>query len=288
MAILVDKNTKLVVQGITGREGEFHTKKMREFGTNIVAGVTPAKGGSKLDNIPVFDTVEEAVKTTRANTSCIFVPAPFATDAIYEAADAKVNLIVCITEGIPTLDMVGVSSKLNGLGVKLIGPNCPGIISPPNTKVGIIPNNISCEGKVGIVSRSGTLTYEIIQELTLRGIGQSTCIGIGGDQIIGLKFVDILPLFEEDKETKVVILIGEIGGKDEEVAAEYIKKMTKKVVSFISGKTAPEGKRMGHAGAIIQGEYGTYESKKNALKDAGVYLAKTPFEIIEITERLLK
>lgn len=288
MAILVDKNTKVVVQGITGREGEFHTQRMLEFGTNIVAGVTPGKGGSSVVDIPVFNTVEKAVEETGANTSCIFVPSPFAADAILEAQDAGIEVIVCITEGIPTLDMIEVSKKLKQTNTKLIGPNCPGIISPGKSKVGIIPNNICKEGPVGIVSRSGTLTYEIINELTQKNIGQSTCIGIGGDMIIGMRFVDILPLLENDTQTEIIVLIGEIGGRDEEVAADYIKKnIRKKVVSFISGKTAPEGKRMGHAGAIISGKYGTHASKVNSLKDAGVHIANTPYEIIEIVRNLL-
>lgn len=288
MSILINKNTRLLVQGITGREGEFHTRQMKLYGTNVVAGVTPGKGGLFVDDIPVFNTVWEAKKETGANASCIFVPAPFAKDAILEAIDSEIELIVCITEGIPTLDMCEVISYLKNSKSILIGPNCPGIISPPSTKIGIIPNNICSEGPVGILSRSGTLTYEIINELTARGIGQTTCIGVGGDQIIGSRFIDLLPLFENDNKTKVVILVGEIGGNDEEIAAEYIKNnFKKKVIGFISGKTAPEGKRMGHAGAIISGKSGTAESKINAFRNAGIIVANTISEIIDLTEEAL-
>lgn len=288
MSILINENTRLLVQGITGREGEFHTRQMKLYGTNVVAGVTPGKGGLFVDNIPVFNTVWEAKKETGANASCIFVPAPFAKDAILEAIDSEIELIVCITEGIPTLDMCEVISYLKNSKSILIGPNCPGIVSPPSTKVGIIPNNICSEGPVGILSRSGTLTYEIINELTARGIGQTTCIGVGGDQIIGSRFIDLLPLFENDSKTKVVILVGEIGGNDEEIAAEYIKNnFKKKVIGFISGKTAPEGKRMGHAGAIISGKSGTAESKINAFHNAGIIVANTISEIIDLTEKAL-
>ncbi|MFZ8847334.1 MAG: succinate--CoA ligase subunit alpha [Candidatus Hydrothermia bacterium] len=288
MAILVDKNTRVLVQGITGRDGSFHTKLMLEYGTNIVAGVTPGKGGSDYLGIPIFDTVKEAVKKTSPNTSIIFVPPQFAVDAIYEAADNGISLIVVITEGIPIHDMVKVKNYLDRKGVRLIGPNCPGIITPNECKVGIMPSHIFRRGKIGVVSRSGTLTYEIVNQLTINGFGQSTAIGIGGDPIIGSKFVDILKLFNEDNETEAVVLIGEIGGTDEQDAAEYIKKEFKKpVVAFIAGRTAPPERRMGHAGAIIAGSEGTAEEKIRAFENAGVKVASLPEEVPKLLKELI-
>ncbi len=288
MSILVGKDTRLVVQGITGREGRFHTQQMLAYGTNIVAGVTPGKGGMEVEGIPVFDTVKEAVEEAGANTSIIYVPARFAPDAILEAADAGVELVVCITEGIPTLDMVRVRRYLDEVGVRLIGPNCPGAITPGEAKVGIMPGHIHTPGPVGIVSRSGTLTYEAVYALTLRGIGQSTVVGIGGDPIIGTTFLDVLQMFEADPQTEVVVLIGEIGGTEEERAAEYIKEhMTKPVVGFIAGQTAPPGKRMGHAGAIISGGKGTAAEKMAALEAAGVRVARHPEEIADLVEKVI-
>jgi succinyl-CoA synthetase alpha subunit len=282
MAILVDKKTRLIVQGITGREGTFHAKACAEYGTNVVGGVTPGKGGSTHEGWPVFNTVQEAVDKTGANTSMIFVPPPFAADAIMEAADAEVELIVCITEGVPTLDMVRAWEFLQNRRSRLIGPNCPGIISPGKAKVGILPAHIHKEGPIGIVSRSGTLTYEAVHQLTLRGIGQSTAIGIGGDPIIGTTFVDALDLFNRDPQTEAVIMIGEIGGNAEETAAEFVKShMKKPVVSFIAGQTAPPGRRMGHAGAIISGGKGTAAEKMRALEAAGIKVAKSPADIGE-------
>jgi succinyl-CoA synthetase alpha subunit len=287
MAILVNKNTRVLVQGITGRDGSFHTKLMLEYGTNIVAGVTPGKGGSDYLGIPIFDTVKEAVKKTSPNTSIIFVPPQFAVDAIYEAADNGISLIVVITEGIPIHDMVKVKNYLDRKGVRLIGPNCPGIITPNECKVGIMPSHIFRRGKIGVVSRSGTLTYEIVNQLTINGFGQSTAIGIGGDPIIGSKFVDILKLFNEDNETEAVVLIGEIGGTDEQDAAEYIKKEFKKpVVAFIAGRTAPPERRMGHAGAIIAGSEGTAEEKIRAFENAGVKVASLPEEVPKLLKNL--
>ncbi|MBC8263903.1 MAG: succinate--CoA ligase subunit alpha [Anaerolineales bacterium] len=280
MSILVDKNTRLLVQGITGREGEFHTRQMLDYGTKVVAGVTPGKGSMKVAGVPVFNTAKEAVKTTGANTSIIYVPSRFAPDAIYEAADAGIPLIVCITEGIPTQDMIKVKAYLDQRGARLIGPNCPGLITPGETKVGIMPGHIHKTGSVGVVSRSGTLTYEVVYDLTAHGLGQSTCVGIGGDAIPGSDFINILTLFEEDTATEKVVLIGEIGGTDEERAADFIaSKMTKPVVAFIAGRTAPPGKRMGHAGAIIQGGAGTAAEKIAALEAAGVKVARYPGEI---------
>ena len=283
MSILVNKDTRLVVQGITGREGMFHTEQMVAYGTNVVGGVTPGKGGQWSAGVPVFDTVREAVLATEANTSIIYVPARFAPDAILEAADAGIKLIVCITEGVPTLDMIQVRAYLDHCDARLIGPNCPGLITPGEAKVGIMPGHIHISGSVGLVSRSGTLTYEVVAALTARGIGQSTAVGIGGDPIIGSTFIDILQLFEEDEATEQVVMIGEIGGTDEERAAEFIRDhMTKPVTGFIAGKTAPPGKRMGHAGAIISGGMGTAAEKMKALEAAGVLVANQPTEIAEI------
>ncbi len=280
MSILVNKATRLVVQGITGREGEFHTRQMIEYGTQVVAGVTPGRGGMEMAGVPVFDTVAQAVAETGANTSIIYVPAPFAPDAILEAADAGIGLIVCITEGIPTLDMIKVTAYLDQKGVRLIGPNCPGLISPGEAKVGIIPGHICTPGPVGVVSRSGTLTYEVIWELTLRGIGQSTCVGIGGDPVIGTTFLDVLKLFEDDLQTEYIVIIGEIGGTDEERAAEFVAEhVTKPVFGFVAGQTAPPGKRMGHAGAIISGGSGTAQEKIAAFERAGIRVARQPSDI---------
>jgi succinyl-CoA synthetase alpha subunit len=284
MSILVGKDTRLVVQGITGREGSFHTSQMIEYGTNVVAGVTPGKGGEwAVGNVPVFDTVREAVHATAANTSIIYVPARFAPDAILEAADAGIELVICITEGVPALDMVKVRAFLDTTNTRLIGPNCPGVITPGEAKIGIMPGHIHTPGPVGIVSRSGTLTYEVVYALTARGIGQSTAVGIGGDPVIGTSFLDVLQMFEDDPATEQVVLIGEIGGTDEQKAAEFIaSKMTKPVTGFIAGQTAPPGKRMGHAGAIISGGEGTAAEKIAALKAAGVSIASHPEEIAEL------
>ncbi|MBN1314514.1 MAG: succinate--CoA ligase subunit alpha [Anaerolineales bacterium] len=280
MSILVDKKTLLLVQGITGREGAFHTGKMVEYGTNVVAGVTPGKGGQTVHGVPVFDSVAKAVRETGANTSVIYVPARFCADAIYEAADAGIDLVVCITEGVPVLDMIQVRAYLDQKSVRLVGPNCPGLITPGEAKVGIIPGNIVIPGPIGIVARSGTLTYEVMYALTINDIGQSTCVGIGGDPVNGTSFIDCLKLFQNDPATEQVVLIGEIGGTDEEKAAEYIQEyITKPVTAFIAGQTAPPGKRMGHAGAIIQGGAGTAEEKVIALKKAGVQVAQHPEQI---------
>lgn len=288
MGILINKNTRVVCQGITGQAGSFHTERMLKYGTKLVAGVTPGKGGTTQHDIPVFDCVHDALAETGANVSVIFVPAPFASDAIMEAVDAGVELIVCITEGIPTIDMLTVKKYLSGRRARLIGPNCPGIITPGACKIGIMPGYIHKHGNVGVVSRSGTLTYEAVWQMTQRGIGQSTCIGIGGDPILGTDFVDILRLFQEDKETKVIVLIGEIGGSAEEEAAEVIKKeITKPVVGFIAGQTAPRGKRMGHAGAIISGDKGTAISKITALKGAGVTVIESPADIGETVAKVI-
>lgn len=277
MAILVNENTMVLVQGITGKEGAFHTKQMLNYGTKVVAGVTPGKGGQRIEGVPVFNTVEEAAKETGANASVIFVPAPFARDAIFEAADAGIKVIVCITEGIPALDMIKVKSYLRDKGdVTLIGPNCPGLIAPGvRCKMGIMPGDIHIPGPIGVVSRSGTLTYEIDYQLTCSGLGQSTCIGIGGDAILGSNFIDILRLFNEDEETKGVVLVGEIGGTAEQKAAKYVKSHFKKaVVAFIAGRTAPKDKRMGHAGAIISGGQDTAEEKIKALRSEGIFIAE--------------
>jgi succinyl-CoA synthetase alpha subunit len=289
MSILVGSNTRLVVQGITGREGAFHTQQMIEYGTHVVAGVTPGKGGEwAVGNVPVFDTVKEAVEATGANTSIIYVPARFAPDAIFEAADAGIELVVCITENIPALDMVQVRAFLDTIPTRLVGPNCPGLITPGEAKVGIMPGHIHTPGSVGIVSRSGTLTYEVVYALTARGIGQSTAIGIGGDPIIGTKFIDVLQLFQDDPGTDQVVLIGEIGGTDEQIAAEFIaNNMTKPVTAFIAGQTAPPGRRMGHAGAIISGGEGTAAEKIGALRAAGAQVARHPDEIASmVAERI--
>jgi succinyl-CoA synthetase alpha subunit len=289
MSILVDKKTKVVVQGITGNEGMFHTRQMVEYGTKVVAGVTPGKGGQKIDGIPVFNTVSEAVKNTNANASAIFVPPSFAADAILEACDAGVSVIVCLTEGIPTLEMVTVPEYLRGRGSKLIGPNTPGIISPGKCKIGVMAGYIHKPGRIGIISRSGTLTYEVVDQLTKRGIGQSTCVGIGGDQIIGLNFVDLLEMFEKDPGTEAVVMIGEIGGTAEEEAAQFIQKSVHKpVLAFIAGLTAPPGRRMGHAGAMIAGGKGTAKEKMEALGKAGVKVVGNPALVGEEMEKILR
>ena len=280
MSVLVDKNTRLVVQGITGKEGSFHTKQMVEYGTNVVGGVTPGKGGTTHEGIPVFNTVEEAVREAGANVSIIYVPPPFAADAIIEAADAGMPLIVCITEGIPALDMVQVKRFLEGQATRLIGPNCPGIISPGKCKIGIMPGHIHKEGRIGVVSRSGTLTYEAVGQLTALGLGQSTAIGIGGDPVVGTTHTDALALFEADAETEGIVMIGEIGGTAEEDAAAYAKEhVTKPIVAFIAGQTAPPGRRMGHAGAIIAGGKGTAAEKMSALEAAGIRVVHSPADI---------
>jgi succinyl-CoA synthetase alpha subunit len=285
MAILVDDATRVVVQGLTGREGTFHGLRNRAYGTKVVAGVTPGKSGHDVEGIPVFDTVAEAVAETGANTSLIFVPPRFATEAIYEAADSDLRLIVCITEGIPVRDMAQVAGYLRGKPSTLVGPNCPGVISPGKSNVGIIPGEICMAGPVGLVSRSGTLTYQIVHELTQRGVGQSTCVGMGGDPVHGIGFIGCLERFENDPQTGLVVLIGEIGGDDEERAAEFIaERMRKPVVGYIAGFTAPPGKRMGHAGAIVTGSSGTAQAKAEALEAAGVKVGRTPTEVAELVE----
>jgi len=288
MSILVGKHTRLLVQGITGREGAFHTEQMKAYGTNIVAGVTPGKGGDWVHGVPVFDTVKEAINATGANTSIIYVPARFAADAIMEAADSGIELIVCITEGVPVLDMMRVQSFLKDRETRLIGPNCPGLITPDTAKVGIMPAHIHKSGNVGLVSRSGTLTYEVVQALTDKGIGQSTAVGIGGDPIIGTNFIDVLKLFEGDPLTDQVVLIGEIGGTDEQKATQFIaEEMNKPVTAFIAGRTAPPGKRMGHAGAIIEGGEGTAEEKIRAFEAVGVKVARLPKEVADIVAEIM-
>ena len=289
MSVFVDKDTRLVIQGITGRDGSFHAKSMIAYGTNVVAGVTPGKGGQKFENtVPIFNTVEDAVAQAGANASVIYVPAKFAADAVFEAADAGIKLIVCITEGVPVLDMTRVYPYVKEKGARLIGPNCPGLITPGQCKVGIIPGQICLPGSVGMVSRSGTLTYEVVYQLTRAGIGQTTCIGIGGDPIIGTNFIDCLAAFEADPATKAVVMMGEIGGTDEQQAAEFVQKhMKKPVVGFIAGQTAPPGRRMGHAGAIISGSSGTAAEKMAAFEAAGIAVMKRPADVVGlIKERI--
>ncbi|MCA9972727.1 MAG: succinate--CoA ligase subunit alpha [Anaerolineales bacterium] len=294
MSILVDKNTRLVVSGMTGREGSFHTAQMIEYGTNVVAGVTPGKGGQSVElagkDVPVFDSVAAAVEATDANASMIIVPARFAVDAIYETAEAGIKLIICLTEYIPVLDMIGVRAFLDAQGVRLIGPNCPGLLTPGQAKVGFIPGSIAMSGPVGVVSKSGTLTYEVIDALTRLGIGQSSCVGIGGDPINGTDFIDVLKMFEADPETEHIVMIGEIGGNAEEQAAAFIQEhVSKPVTSFIAGRTAPPGRRMGHAGAIVEGKSGTAEGKIEALRAAGIPVADNPDDIAKIVaERMGK
>ncbi|MES3033070.1 MAG: succinate--CoA ligase subunit alpha [Gemmatimonadota bacterium] len=289
MSIFIDNDTTLLVQGITGRDGSFHAKQMMEYGTKVVAGVTPGKGGQQFEGtVPIFNTVAQAVAATGANTSVIYVPPPFAADAMMEAAAAGVKLIVCITEGVPVLDMTKVYPYVKEMGARLLGPNCPGLITPGQSKVGIIPGRICTPGPVGVVSRSGTLTYEIVNLLTKAGIGQSTCVGIGGDPINGTNFIDALAAFEADPQTKVVAMMGEIGGTDEQEAAEFVRtKMTKPVVGFIAGQTAPPGRRMGHAGAIISGSAGTAAEKLEAFAAAGMGIAKRPMDFVELVQARL-
>jgi succinyl-CoA synthetase alpha subunit len=287
VSIFIDRNTRLVVQGITGREGAFHTRQMLEYGTSVVAGVTPGKGGQKFESrVPIFNTVADAVRATQANCSVIYVPPMAAAGAIFEAADAGVPLIVCITEGIPVMHMSRVMPFVRSRGARLIGPNCPGLITPGESKVGIIPGNICAPGRVGLVSRSGTLTYEVVNHLTLSGIGQSTCVGIGGDPIIGTDFIDCLRAFQDDPGTDAIVVIGEIGGTDEQNAAAFVKeKVTKPVVGFIAGQTAPKGRRMGHAGAIISGSSGTAEEKLAAFKAAGISIMRRPADVVELLRK---
>ncbi len=293
MAIFIDQNTKLVVQGITGRDGSFHARSMMEYGTRVVAGVTPGKGGQKFDgpngqSAPIFDTMEEAVQGTGANTSVIYVPPAFAADAIMEAAASGVQLIVAITEGIPVLDMTRVWPFVHERGVRLLGPNCPGLLSPGKSKVGILPGQIAKPGPVGVVSRSGTLTYEIVYQLTMAGFGQTTCVGIGGDPIIGTNFIDCLTAFEADPETTAIVMMGEIGGTDEQEAAAFVKKnVSKPVVGFIAGQTAPPGRRMGHAGAIISGSAGTAAEKMQAFEDNGIAVMRKPSDVVGLIGKVL-
>jgi succinyl-CoA synthetase alpha subunit len=289
MSVFIDKSTRLVVQGITGRDGSFHAKQMVEYGTNVVAGVTPGKGGQQFEGtVPVFNTVAEAVHARQANTSVIYVPAAVAASAIFEAADSGIGLIICITEGIPVLDMTRALPFVHERGARLIGPNCPGLISPGKSKVGIIPGNICKPGKIGVVSRSGTLTYEIVHQLSTHGMGQSTCVGIGGDPLIGTNFIHCLSAFEADPETAAIVMIGEIGGTDEQQAAEFVKdKVKKPVVGFIAGQTAPPGRRMGHAGAIISGSSGTAAEKMAALQGAGISVMKRPADVVPLLKERL-
>ncbi len=289
MSVFIDQSTRLIVQGITGRDGSFHAKQMMEYGTNVVAGVTPGKGGQRFENtVPVFNTVAAAVHATQANTSVIYVPAAVAASAIFEAADSGIGLIICITEGIPVLDMTRALPFVQERGARLIGPNCPGLISPGQSKVGIIPGNICTPGKIGVVSRSGTLTYEIVHQLSTHGMGQSTCVGIGGDPLIGTNFIHCLSAFEADHETAAIVMIGEIGGTDEQQAAEFVKEKVKKpVVGFIAGQTAPPGRRMGHAGAIISGSSGTAAEKIAALAKAGISVMKRPADVVPLLKERL-
>ena len=290
MSIFIDKKTRLLIQGITGRDGSFHAKQMIEYGTQVVGGVTPGKGGQKFeDQVPIFNTVAEAVKKTGANATVIYVPPPFAADAMMEAADAGIPFIVCITEGVPVLDMTRVYPFVKERGARLLGPNCPGLISPGQSKVGIIPGRICTPGPVGLVSRSGTLTYEVVYQMTRAGIGQTTCVGIGGDPINGTNFIDCLDAFEKDSATQAVVMIGEIGGTDEQEAAQFVKKKMKKpVVGFIAGQTAPPGRRMGHAGAIISGSAGTAAEKMQAFEENGVGVAKRPIDVVELLKRAMR
>jgi succinyl-CoA synthetase alpha subunit len=290
VSIFIDRNTRLLVQGITGRDGSFHTRQMIEYGTQVVAGVTPGKGGQMFEGrVPVFNTVADAVRETGADTSVIYVPPAGAAGAIYEAADAGVRLIVCITEGVPVMDMTRVMPYVRSRGARLLGPNCPGLITPGECKVGIIPGNICTPGRVGLVSRSGTLTYEVVNQLTKHGIGQSTCVGIGGDPIIGTNFIDCLRAFQDDAKTDAIVMMGEIGGTDEQNAAAFVKaSVTKPVVGFIAGQTAPKGRRMGHAGAIISGSSGTAEEKMQAFEAAGIAVMKRPVDVVELLRARLK
>ena len=288
MGILIDKSTKVIVQGMSGREGQFHSGAMLEYGTNVVAGVTPGKGGTEVLGRPMYDTVKNAAAATGANASVIFVPMQFAVDAIMEAASAGLDVVACITEGIPARDMLEVVAYAEERGVRLIGPNCPGLVTAGECKLGIIPGHIFTPGPVGLISRSGTLTYEVVESLTRAGLGQTTCVGVGGDPILGTRFIDLLPLFEADEKTEALVFIGEIGGSDEEVAAQYIATMNTPVVGFISGRTAPPGKRMGHAGAIISGGTGTPEAKVEALTAAGVPIADAPYDIPAMVKQQLQ
>ncbi len=290
MSIFIDRETRLVIQGITGRDGSFHAKQMMEYGTQVVAGVTPGKGGQRFEGqVPVFNTVADAVRDTGANTSVIYVPPAGAAGAIYEAADAGLRLIVCITEGVPVMDMTRVMPYVRSKGARLIGPNCPGLISPGQSKVGIIPGNICAPGRVGLVSRSGTLTYEVVNHLTKNGLGQSTCVGIGGDPIIGTNFIDCLGAFQDDAGTDAIVMLGEIGGTDEQHAAAFVKaSVTKPVVGFIAGQTAPKGRRMGHAGAIISGSSGTAEEKMEAFAAAGIAVMKRPIDVVALLQAKLR
>lgn len=290
MSIFIDKSTRLLVQGITGRDGSFHAKQMLEYGTHVVAGVTPGKGGQKFEEkVPIFNTVADAVKTTGANATVIYVPPPFAADAMMEAADAGIPFIVCITEGVPVLDMTRVYPFVSERGSRLLGPNCPGLISPGQSKVGIIPGRICAPGPVGLVSRSGTLTYEVVYQMTRAKIGQTTCVGIGGDPINGTNFIDCLDAFEKDRATEAVVMIGEIGGTDEQEAARFVReKMKKPVVGFIAGQTAPPGRRMGHAGAIISGSAGTAAEKMQAFEENGVGVAKRPIDVVDLLKRAMR